>query len=163
MHSVCCWSSRKNFFKFPLEFLDPIKAIPQKTPGSSKIEPVIYLIGEIRNQFVIHHLRALPKVGNVLARMTTGLGDKESEVFHEFDADRLLGVYLRMLDRLPDRRVEVFFSAPELEEECLMVDPRTEKGDFVVRDIDPFRDHLARSLHTMSESNLRATCGGVDP
>ena len=79
-----------------------------------------------------------------------------------FDADRLLGIYLRMLDRLPDRRVEIFFSAPELEEECLMVDPGTEKGDFVLMDVDPFRDHLARPLHTVAESNVGAKGRGVD-
>src|SRR5580692_8985422 len=148
MASSFCRFLREDFLEFALELLDPIQAMPQITAGSSKIEPVIYLISEPRNQFVIHHLRALPEVGNVFARMTAGLGDEESEMFHEFDADRLLGGYLRMLDRFPDRRVEIFFSAPELEEECLMVDPGTEKGHFVVRDIDPFRDHLARSLHT---------------
>ena len=67
--------------------------------------------------------------------MTTGLGDKVPEVFHEFDADGLFCVYLRALDRLPDQRVEVFFSAPEFEEEGLMIDSGTEKRDFFVRDM----------------------------
>src|ERR1700757_4204610 len=94
--------------------------------------------------------------------MTAGLGHKETEMLHEFDADRLLAVNLRTLNRFPDQRVEIFFAAPELEEEGLMVNPGTEKGDFVVRDIDPFCDQLAGSLHTMTKSDIGPTGSGVD-
>ena len=43
-----------------------------------------------------------------------------------------------------------------------MVDAGAEEGHFSVRHIDPFGDHLAGSLHTMTESNVRAASGGVD-
>src|SRR6266404_2028855 len=86
------WVRRQNLFELPLELLNSLQAVPQIATGPSVIEPCIDLVGEIRDQYLVHHGRALAEVRDVLARMSARLGDEKSEVFHQIDADRFLRV-----------------------------------------------------------------------
>src|SRR5580700_9255084 len=113
MASGCRWLRRKDFFEFALELLEAFQTVSQISTRPPIIEPVIYLVREIRNELLVHHGRALAEVRDILARMTARLGDKIAKVSHQIDPDRFLAVNLRALDGLPDGRVEIFFVSPE--------------------------------------------------
>src|SRR6202051_3421125 len=155
------WVPGQNFFEFTLELLNSFPAVPKVSTGPSVIEPCVDLVGEIRNELFVHHGRAFAEVRDVLAGMTARLGNEKPEVFHQIDPDRFFPVNIRTLDSFPDRRVEIFLASPEFEEKRLMIDPGAEEGDFVIRHVDPFGEHLAGSLNAVAKPDVRPTGCGV--
>ncbi len=88
--------------------------------------------------------------------MAARLRDKIAEVFHEIGAHGLLGHDLWPVDGFPDQRIDIFLAAPEFEEERLVVDAGTQEIHLVVGHVDPLCEHLAGTLHAVTQTDMRA-------
>ena len=89
--------------------------------------------------------------------MPAGLGHEVPEVAHHLEADAILFVPHRIVQRLTQARVEILppvGMVAQVQEPCLMVDPRHLVGQFGVVHPDKLCQAFGRPLNAMAEADV---------